>query len=290
MSAMPFAPRSTAQYFKIVVLTYSGETVKMCANITYIMMTLNRYLLVGKDHTQWLVSLAKAEFKWVIRGSLLLTALINIGHGFEYEITKLSNLPPTYVYSSQEDNVFLKQFQKTYISQYPSVSTDPSFFVYSVVYFIINFLFFFIVNTLIEIQIVRRMHKELEDKRARMAKMRSSIPLTSISATENKNASSESEDDKKERRVIIMVVLNGIINFVLRFPDFLIFLEETNNASIDYLNSLYPGFDGLLLDISYLAYILTFSFTVLLYYNFNAKFKEAFVLFPGKKPSTTHKH
>jgi hypothetical protein len=74
------------QYFKIVMMAYFGEVVKMCANICYLMMTLNRYLLVGKDHAQWLVKIAKLEFKWVIRGSLLFSALINIGHGWEYQV------------------------------------------------------------------------------------------------------------------------------------------------------------------------------------------------------------
>jgi hypothetical protein len=71
------------QYFKIIVMTYFGEVIQMCANISYIMMTLNRYLLVGKDHPPWLVSIAKLEFKWVIRGSFLFSALLNIGHGWE---------------------------------------------------------------------------------------------------------------------------------------------------------------------------------------------------------------
>jgi hypothetical protein len=74
-----------AQFFKIVIIAYLGETKKMCGNISYLMMTLNRYLLIGKDHAPWLVKIAKLEFKWVIRGSLMLSALINIGHGWEYQ-------------------------------------------------------------------------------------------------------------------------------------------------------------------------------------------------------------
>jgi hypothetical protein len=74
-----------AQYYKIIMIAYFGETVKMCANISYLMMTLNRFLLIGKDHAPWLVSIAKTEFKWVIRGSVLFSAVINLGHGWEYE-------------------------------------------------------------------------------------------------------------------------------------------------------------------------------------------------------------
>jgi hypothetical protein len=38
------------QWFKIVMIAYFGEVIKMSANFTYLMMTLNRYILVGKDH------------------------------------------------------------------------------------------------------------------------------------------------------------------------------------------------------------------------------------------------
>jgi hypothetical protein len=52
------------------------------------MMTLNRYLLVGKDHPPWLVRIAKLKFKWVIRGSLFFSGLINIGHGWQYQFVE----------------------------------------------------------------------------------------------------------------------------------------------------------------------------------------------------------
>jgi hypothetical protein len=68
------------QYLKIVFIAYLGEVFKMCANISYLMMTLNRFLLVGKDHSPWLVTIAKLEFKSVIRVSLLFSAVINLGH------------------------------------------------------------------------------------------------------------------------------------------------------------------------------------------------------------------
>jgi hypothetical protein len=67
------------------MVAYFGEVVKMCANISYIMMTLNRYMLVGKDHSPWLVSVAKLKFKLVIFGSFLFSALFNIAHGWEYQ-------------------------------------------------------------------------------------------------------------------------------------------------------------------------------------------------------------
>jgi hypothetical protein len=80
------------QYYKIVMIAYFGEVLKMSANISYIMMTLNRYLLIGKDHAPWLVKIAKLEFKWVIRGSFLFSSLINIAHGWQYQASGVASL------------------------------------------------------------------------------------------------------------------------------------------------------------------------------------------------------
>jgi hypothetical protein len=232
-------------------------------------------MLIGKDHAPWLKKVAKSEFKWVIFATFLLSSSINIGHGFEYQVRAETLLSPTYIYT--DDAVYSSTFNytKLYIDQYPSVNTNVVFLVYSIVYFFVNFIIFFAVNTVIEVKIVQRMHTELESKRNRLARMRSHLV----------NANVESEDAKKERRVIVMVVISSIINFILRIPDFFIFLEATSNSAVVRLDNIYPGFTALLLDVSYLAYILTFSFNVFLFYTFNSKFKEAFVaLFLKNKP------
>jgi hypothetical protein len=37
------------QLFKIYGVVYFGETVKVCANIAYLMISINRYMLIGKE-------------------------------------------------------------------------------------------------------------------------------------------------------------------------------------------------------------------------------------------------
>jgi hypothetical protein len=117
-------------------MAYFGEVIKMCANISYLMMTLNRYLLIGNDHAEWLVTVGKLDFKWVIRGSLLFSALINIGHGWEYQAVEdnaLTNLDsPLYAISNDYS-----------YSDYPFANQDLPYFIYLILYFIINFGFFF---------------------------------------------------------------------------------------------------------------------------------------------------
>jgi hypothetical protein len=280
------------QYYKIIVMAYFGEVVKMCANISYLMMTLNRYLLVGKDHPPWLVTLAKLEFKWVVRGCILFSALINIGHGWQYQAFEE-------VITSQSSQTFSYQHMNGYsYSDYPSANQGTSYFTYSIVYFCINFGVFFILNTSLEVKIVRRMQKELKEKRERLAKM--NYPKSAVqigldgaetqSKTDLADKKKKEEDNEKERKVIKMVVLNGIFNLILRAPEMLFWIENSNSWPILFTISEYciasfsfPGFLNLIADIIYLAYILTFSSNFFIFYMFNKKFKEAVVLIWTKK-------
>jgi hypothetical protein len=145
------------------------------------------------------------------------------------------------------------------------------------------------------VKIVRRMHKELKEKRERHAKMKATNMSTSpsvetvsasLSQTLNEDKKKEMEDEKKERKVMKMVILNGIFNFVLRAPDMLFWLENKMTWSIFYfqddssttiLNSITPGILSLIADIGYLTYILTFSTNFLIFYKYNKNFNEAVV-------------
>jgi hypothetical protein len=257
------------------MMAYFGELVKMCANISYIMMTLNRYLLVGKDHAKWLISIAKLDFKRVIRASLLISVLLNIGHGWEYQaVEDLAVLRP---FLASDSYLIISGYSN---SDYPEGNQEKSYYFYSIVYFAINFGVFFILNTGIEVKIVRRMHKELNKKRERLAKMSGSN--ISQLADEKK----VEEDLKKERRVIKMVVLNGFFNFVFRAPDMLFWMENEDSWTLLFtdqngfifttLSQYMPGFLSFITDISYLAYIITFTTNFVIFYKFNSKFKEAF--------------
>jgi hypothetical protein len=275
------------QYFKIVVIAYFGELFKMCANISYLMMTLNRYLLIGKDHSPLLVTLAKLEFKWVIRGSILVSAFLNIGHGWEFKVVEDVAVTNTYgsIYAQVNGYSF---------SDYPQANQDQLYLAYSIVYFVLNFGVFFVLNTTIEVNIVRRMHKELKEKRERLAQMdnvENFSPLNLHSFSPKVNVQSDNqkkrkeEEDKKERRVVKMVILNSVFNFVLRAPDVLFLTENQNIMSIflpsDFIFQLYklsefpPGLLSFIVDIGYLTYILTFSSNFFIFYKFNSKFKGA---------------
>jgi hypothetical protein len=102
----------------------------------------------------------------VIRGSLFFSGLINIGHGWQYQFVEDQALTQTSNYDIAYDNLNGFSF-----SDYPKANQEQSYFLYSIVYFLINFGAFFILNTTLEVKLVRRMHDELVQKRERLAKM-----------------------------------------------------------------------------------------------------------------------
>jgi hypothetical protein len=152
------------------------------------MMTLNRYLLVGKDHASWLVNIAKLEFKQVIRGAFLISALINIGHGWEYQdVGVFSLIRP--VFSQLDLN------NGDSYSDYPRANQGQAYFYFSIAYFVVNFGVFFILNTGVEVKIVHRMHKELQEKRERLAKMNAAKSSQSALTTTSTEAAKLSQSD-----------------------------------------------------------------------------------------------
>jgi ABC-type multidrug transport system fused ATPase/permease subunit len=236
-------------------------------------------MLVGKDHAPWLVAVAKLEFKWVIRASLLFSILINIGHGWEYQVVEDMVLTLAMVYSYSFDG-------QAY-SDYPEANQSQPYFIFSVLYFFISFGVFFIVNTVIEVKICRRMQKELREKRKRFAKMnaRKSSILTTETLTKSlsdEEMKKEEEDRNKERLVIKMVAINGLLNFILRAPDLLFWLENSRVSSMAFdatvLEQYMPGVLNFIVDIGYFTYIVTFTTNFVIFYKFNKKFK-AVVLF-----------
>jgi hypothetical protein len=275
------------------MIAYFGEVFKICANIAYIMMTLNRYLLVGKDHAPWLVKIAKLEFKWVIRVSFMFSVLINIGHGWQYKVVE--DIFELSFHDIEVDTPIYSIYTTVNgvsYSDYPQANQGSVYFYFTMVYFCINFVVFFILNTGIEIKLVRRMKKELQEKRKRAAKMNTSkshdsplIAQTKEVITLEVKKQKKQEDDKKEKRVIRMVILNGIFNFFLRSTEILFWMENANYWSILFpitpgtLSHYAPGLLNLIADIGYLTYILTFTTNFLIFYKFNSKFQEAVVFF-----------
>ncbi len=129
---------------------------------------------------------------------------------------------------------------------------------------------FLIANTAIEIIIVRRLRRELADKMANIASMHASSRIL--------NEKRAKSDAKKKQKAIVMVIINSLINLVLRFPEFFLFLKNSNilfnnNPLFNILCGDYAVCDYMI-EMSNFFFILTFSTNYLTYYFFNKKFRK----------------
>jgi hypothetical protein len=273
---------NVVQFFKIVFVAYFGETFKMCANISYILMNVNRYMLIGREHKPLFENISKWDLKWVVGLTFISSALINVGHGFQYSL----NDSKSYSWFTSNFYIFVEP-------SYPddlSIDDSLSLYIYTLVYFLINFLLFFVVNTWVEVTIVRKLHSELADKKKRLGGMgmemttaaviRSSATISATLMTSFRKNRRREIDAGAERRAILMVVINALINFFFRLPELIVLLAQsdslmTNNFIYEFFNTFtdlqtFPTY------LMYLFYICTFSSNFLIYYLFNQKFKQTF--------------
>jgi hypothetical protein len=276
-----------AQVFKIVFQTYFGEALKMCSNITYIFITINRYMLIGKAHNAIITQISELDFKKVAVVTIIFSLFMNIGHVFQFRL------------NFGWGDLIAGIDSITY-DLYPSIVVyNLAFNVYSIVYFIINFILFFIFNTVVEACLVHRIRQEIAEKRHKtMEEIKlSESHNASHSAVVNKVLKAKQhkieQDAKKEIRALVMVIANSFVNFVLRSPEILVFLSS-NSSFFQYLmfgsrnvrfanvlDHLMSNVSNTMVSLSYLLYIFTFTTNVVIYYLFNSKFKHLFIFWPN---------
>jgi hypothetical protein len=177
---------------------------------------------------------------------------------------------------------------------YPNiVDMNAHFRTYAIVYFVINFVLFFVGNTWIEASLVLKTRKEIAEKRARLEE---EIRVSTANNSSHSKVVDQvirgkqkkvEEDAVKDRRVVKMVIINSLLNFFLRLPEILVFLSS-NSSFIQFTllrmiaeNYLTNELSSLLVGISYFLYICTFTSNVIIICSFNMNFKQLFI--SGKK-------
>jgi hypothetical protein len=264
---------TVTQLYKIVVVAYFGETIKMCANISYILININRYLMIHRDHNPTLEKIIKWDSKQVIGISLATSALLNIGHIFQYQLNQNALYRPPQEYISSYYYLFPE-------TSYPAIVkyANQAFYIYLLLfYFFVNFGIFVIANMIVEVTLVREIIKDLGDKKKETDEAEGSNVLQ-FSFRQRRNNEIEV---KAKYRLILMVVFGIIINLFFRLPEFF-FLFATFNQLIcvDELAALFTNylmsFRYFWIDLVYFCYILTLSTNFLIYFLFDQKFKRTF--------------
>jgi hypothetical protein len=260
------------QYWKILVIEYFAGAMKICANVTYILMNVNRYMLIGRDHNRALQFISELTPKTVNIFLLLFSGLLSIVKPFQYQIN--------YYLDSFDYPIVIDPVQSGYFSLAKAVNTIFSFFLDFT-----NSFLFCILSLIIEVVIVNKLKKELKEKEERMAGMSSGHTLqqnTTLSAR-SRHRKKQNESIKVEQKAILMTFINSFLNFTLRLPEIFIpvyLISETfySKSSWFLYMCAYLSICEILIDMIGLFFIISSSVNYFIFYYFNKKFKEAVYL------------
>jgi hypothetical protein len=238
-------------------------------------MSINRYMLVGKDSNKLFERISKYSVTRVLTFSFLVSALLSSVVYFQMEFF-LNNYTGTNLqFIVDLDNAYQSIINYDYnmnmmgelITRY--TSRINFMLAITIIHDLFSYFLFCILSTLIDIVTIRKLRKALEEKKR--------MSTRDIS----------DEVNKSEIKSIIMVVLNSISNFLFRMPEmvsvalFAIFLNTSYIfKQLCYDNQQCLSFN----DLANVFYIFSLSLLFVFNYFFNKSFKFSFKCMTSRKP------
>jgi hypothetical protein len=249
----PFFSLVTMQYFKIGVLTFLNGVLKTLSILTFVLISIQRLVLLKNDSKFFLNKLVRISIKCLILSIILISLVLNIPVFFHYEINKINNyLRGTFPVS------LLYQLLKL---------TDPHVMLLSVISFLINDVLLFILITAVDLLLVRELLKDMRDKK--------SLLMISIKRDKTKFLLFK----KKLIKSMWIIMVNLSILSVFRLIDLFVpiyriwFLVDRELDGISDKISI--EFEQIL----HFFFIMPLSYTFVFYILLNVKFKEKFFQF-----------
>jgi hypothetical protein len=273
---LPCVPNPTGEQFiehncviTDICITTTASVLKLTANVTYLQMSLNRYLLVGKDHSERLKKIGKANIVTVLIVAITTSCLLS------YVYVEQDNFLNKLTEDSTQDvyNDYFSQFLYSYtqfnnFTYYSLVSKFekklPLIIPLVIIYDIVGYFLFVILNLILDVMTVIKLKETLAHK--------ASIGVQSKQKKE--------EQERAERRSIIMVILNSLVNVLLRIPELLsiIFFFIINSQAFLLRECSHLSECSVMTQISNSFFNVTMIFNIFFYYFFNKTFKFAFHL------------
>jgi hypothetical protein len=252
---------------------------KLMSNFTYLQISMNRYLLVGKDHAKWVETVAKSNFKTNMCISFIISFLLSLVsvyqdfyfEGFYAKDNKGEEYNSYYYYHSY-------LFGRSLHSYYSDADLDmadldsavsmlPLIFTLTLLHDVFSYFLFCFLSLAFDVMTVLKLKESLAEK-------------ARLSSTNKRD-----EQMQAERRSVIMVVLNSIVNILLRLPELLaivFFFAVAVNSNQKYPFKVVCYDFGQCLTLGQISnsfVILSLSLNIFFYYFFNKTFKFAFHLF-----------
>jgi hypothetical protein len=253
-----------AQYVKIILITGLGNMCKTCCNITYILILVNRCVLIGKDHSNLLIKISKIKLKKALIASSFISGILGTVKFFQYEINDDFE---------QLEYPFLK-IQATSIIRIKNRNLALTLNVGAMMlYDFFNYVLFSILCQTIEILTFFKLKKMLNYKKKSFRRFHG------MSRQEAATLMFKS-DAKKQNNVILMLSLNTILNFTLRLPEIFQLLYNClfyffYSAKMFQVYCLQFSFCLIAIEMANFLFILTLSINFFIFYRFNSIIRKA---------------
>ena len=247
------------QYFKIVFVEFFGNYFRLVANLFYIAFLFNRLSLVGKDHNKLTRFLSDLKVLYFVIFSFIVGFVISFVKVFRFQ----ANV-----------SYYTFDYPSLYTSAYDTNSNIKimiAFSIFNMICDVINGPVYLIATIIIDIILVRKLRETIDSKMNNREKL-----TTTTTGNED-----------PVLRIVVLVILNSIINLVLRLPSTLLSIIETihsigefkensiektdlyKSLMICYYTGLCQAIDQFIVNM----FLLSLGLDFLLYYNFDKNFK-----------------
>ena len=237
----------------------------MCS-FCYIAFALNRISLLGKDHGKLVKFISDVSIKYYIAVTFLISIVLSVIKFFKYTINyglDRLNFP-----ISNKMDIF--SVHNVYSDAYMIINSISD---------LLNYVVFVVICFIIDICMVVKLRRTLEDK------------LKNSEAMNSKSDAKKKEFEDIVNKAIRMVVINTAIGLLFKSPLTFIpvvnvyaefYYKHTRNRMISplfgefYSSLLDTGFYTMIQDLSNLLYTLSIAIQILIYIRFDKKFKTGF--------------
>jgi hypothetical protein len=266
------------QYYKIIFGEFFSFFFQLISNFTYVAFSLNRLSLIGDKHGSITLCVSEIAIECFLIISSIVTLILSLVKCFRYEVN---------YFVTNHDYPFTFQNNPFYN---PSQTITGLIFITNGIVDFINYVLFILVNLILDIILAQKLRKTLREKREKF----------------KSDAKKEKEDEEAVNRLIHMAIFYALTNLIFKLPnsitslnDLVIISTNLNEYGIKFFRSFYENdvniryFDFIYFmkyvcsvtkicqvfhKYANLFYLLSFSFNILFFYNFDKKFQTAFNL------------
>lgn len=257
--------------FQNIISAIIGNYLKLLSNFTSLQISLNRYLLVGKDHSERLINLSQLSvtrfFIYTALSSALLSSIVYFQRDFFLIKTHITGETNIYYVDTSYHFYFWGSSEKTanYQEIVSKIKQLPVLTAFTVINDLFGYFLFCLFSIIIDLRTVKKLKEALQEK----------VKL---------KGDEESKKNKREseQKSIMMVLTTSLTNILFRAPELvsIVFYYIVTHDGGYVFKMLCWAYASCLTftDIANVFFIMSLCFNLIFYVKFNSVFSCSFYI------------